>query len=122
MKIMIYSRYIKFLRNICIKSDRPNLVALLNLVKDDVRSQTGGNLRKIFMDTKVRVVPGVTHPSALTGIKAYTVEEDELWRLDLLQCLLQVKEDQFEIRFDEEGEVTFDEDDISDMIHEVCTS
>ena len=47
MKIMIYSRYIKFLNNICLKSERDNLKSLLNTVKGDVRSQTGANCKKI---------------------------------------------------------------------------
>ena len=122
MKIMIYSRYIKFLSNICLKSDRDNLKSLLNTVKNDVRSQTGANIKRIFLDTGVRIIPGVTLPSVLSGVSAYKVEECERWRYPLLQSLLQVREDQWEIRFDEEEEVCFDEDDISDMIHETCTS
>ena len=119
---MLYSRYIKFLNNICLKSDRENLKSLLNIVKDDVRSQTGGNLRKIFVDTQVRVDPGVTLPSALSGITAYKVEEDQRWRLPLLCDLLQIRDDQFEIRFDEENNEALDEDDITAMIFETCTS
>ena len=122
MKIMIYSRYIKFLSNICLKSDRDNLKSLLNTVKNDVRSQTGANIKRIFLDTGVRIIPGVTLPSVLSGVSAYKVEECERWRYPLLQSLLQVREDQWEIRFDEEEEVCFVEDDISDMIHETCTS
>ena len=122
MKVMIYSRYIKFLRNICSTSDRDNLKSLLNTVKNDVRSQTGANIKRIFLDTGVRIIPGVTLPSVLSGVSAYKVEECERWRYPLLQSLLQVREDQWEIRFDEEEEVCFDEDDISDMIHETCTS
>ena len=122
MKIMIYSRYIKFLSNICLKSDRDNLKSLLNTVKNDVRSQTGANIKRIFLDTGVRIIPGVTLPSVLSGVSAYKVEECERWRYPLLQSLLQVREDQWEIRFDEEEEVCFEEDDISDMIHETCTS
>ena len=122
MKVMIYSRYVKFLKNICLKSDRDNLKSLLNIVKDDVRSQTGSNIKKIFLDTGIRVVPGVTLPSALSGVTAYKVEEDQRWRLPLLLDLLRIRDDQFEIRFDEEHDETLEDDDISAMIFETCTS
>ena len=58
----------------------------------------------------------------ITLFSAYKVQESERWRYPLLQSLLQIKEEQWEIRFDEEDEIHFDEDDISDMIYEVCTS
>ena len=74
------------------------------------------------METGLRVIPGVTLPSALSGVSSYKVQESERWRYPLLQSLLQIKEEQWEIRFDEEDEIHFDEDDISDMIYEVCTS
>ena len=60
MKKMIYSRYIKFLSTIAIKSDKDNIKALMNIVKNDVRSQTGGNIKKILIDTGIKVIPGVT--------------------------------------------------------------
>ena len=122
MKIMIYSRYIKFLNNICEKSDKLNVKSLLNVVAHDVRSQTGGNIRKILLDTGVKVVPGVTTQAAMAGVTAYEVQEDQQWRLPLLQSLLQVRDEQWEIRFDEDGEMEIDEDDVKDMITDVCTS
>ena len=44
IKTMLYSGYIKFLNNISVTSDKANLKALLKFVKNDVRSQTGGNI------------------------------------------------------------------------------
>ena len=96
--------------------------SLLNVVAHDVRSQTGGNIRKILLDTGVKVVPGVTTQAAMVGVTAYEVQEDQQWRLPLLQSLLQVRDDQWEIRFDEDGEMEIDEDDVKEMINDVCTS
>ena len=40
----------------------------------------------------------------------------------LLLDLLRIRDDQFEIRFDEEHDETLEDDDISAMIFETCTS
>ena len=45
--VLIYSKYIKFISSLK-ENKRTSLRFLLNIVQNDVRSTTGGNLRKIF--------------------------------------------------------------------------
>ena len=97
----------------------------LKIVQYDVKSQVGGNLKKINMDTGIKVIPGGPEPgiTELKGVKVYPVPDDQKWRLPLLESLLEIRDDQWEIRFDEEHEDDqFDEDDIESMIEDVCTS
>ena len=54
----------------------------------------------------------------------YKVEEAQTWRLPLLQSLLEIRDDHWEVRFgdDDDDDVQFEDDDIKEMIHDVCTS
>ena len=52
----------------------------------------------------------------------YEIPLGEEWRLGLLRSLLELRQSNWEVLFDEEGENTLEEDDISEMIDEVCTS
>ena len=89
---------------------------------NDVRSATGTNLRRILQDTGVVVVPGKTRPSALNNYKVYEVPVGEEWRLSLLQSLVDIRDEHWEVIFDEEDESTFADGDIAQMIEEVCSN
>ena len=74
-------------------------------------------------NTGVRIIPGVTNKSELTAIKVYPIPEDQKWRLPLLESLLEIRDDQWEIRFEEEDDDDqLDDDDIEGMIADICTS
>ena len=122
MKKMIYSRYIKFLNNIVGKGTKENCRSLLNYCISDVRSQTGGNIRKIFLDTGVRITPGVTAATAISNYTVYKVVEEQEWKLPLLHSLLEVRDDQWEIRFGDDDVEQLQDDDINDMIHDICVN
>ena len=122
-QIVIYKRFVKFLQSI-MSSKRQSLKFLLNSVCDDVRSLTGGNLRKIKTVTGISVMPGTTSPGQFGNCRVYEAPEGDEWKLPLLHSLLEVRSDNWEILFCEEEERNNDleEDDISAMILEVCTS
>ena len=126
MKIMIYERYLNFLKSIVQKSEKHNWKFLLNFVKDDVRSQTGGNIKKISLDTERRIIPGVTDKFSMAGVEVYKVEDDEQWRVPMIHSLCEIRNDQWEIRFcdndSNESVEGFKEDDIEDMLYDICTS
>ena len=88
--LLIYSKYIKFMNNIK-KNKRSSLRYLLNIVQSDVRSTTGGNLRKIFLDTGVQVIPGLTNKANIGDFQVYKYSEEEQWRLPLLVSLLEIR-------------------------------
>ena len=66
-------------------------------MSDDVRSQVGGNLRTILIQTGVLVVPGRTRPADLNNYRVYTVPEGEEYRIPLLHSLIDIREDNWSI-------------------------
>ena len=120
--VRIYSKYIKFVNNLH-KNKRQSIKSLLRIVQDNVKSTTGGNLRKIFLDTGIKVVPGVTSKFQMRDHQVYKTPEGEEWRLPMLVSLLEIREENWEILYDdeEENESAPGENDVKDMIDEVCT-
>ena len=74
---------------------------LFNLVKDDVRSTVGSNLRTIFLDTDIQVIPGITSKAALVNYTVYETKGD--WQIPLLTSLLEIRDDNWEVKFDDES-------------------
>ena len=81
-------------------------------------------MRKIFLDTDVKVVPGITHHSVLNNASVYSVDKENLCRIPMLRSLLSIRDDQWEIRFNDENDevVSIEDDDINEMIEDVCTT
>ena len=105
--------------------ERQCLRFLFKYVSDDVCSQVGGNLRTILIQTGVLVVPGRTRPADLNNYRVYTVPEGEEYRIPLLHSLIDIREDNWSILFNEENSDNVEElqeNDIFLMIHEVCTT
>ena len=69
-KKMVYSRYAKFLKSVS-NNRRPMLRGLLNEMKDNCQSVVGQNIRTVLLDTKVKIVPGETNPSAFKLYQVY---------------------------------------------------
>ena len=96
-------------------------MALLNTVKSDCRSLTGGNLRKILLETGVKVQPGVTKGYVLSSYRVFETPVGQEWRVPLLQSLLEVRDERWSLQFDEEtGNLSADE--ITVLINNVCVS
>ena len=125
-KQQMFSRYIKFVNTLC-ATERRCVKSLFEYVRGDVRSLVGGNLRQILLETQVLVVPGVTRPSELNNYCVYPVPEDEAYRLPLLQSLLEIRNDNWAVIFNEENggdehDDELEENDIITMINDVCSS
>ena len=119
-KQMLYKRFVNFLSSVA-KNRRQALVTLLNTVKSDCRSLTGGNLRKILLETGVKVQPGVTKGYVLSHYRVYETPAGQEWRVPLLQSLLEIRDDRWSLQFDEEtGNLNADE--ITTLINNVCVS
>ena len=102
-KKMIYSRYMQFLKSVS-NNRRSALRSLLNITKNTCKSFTGLNLRRILLDTGVKIVPGITSGCSLINYRVYKVPEGEEWRLPLLVSLIEVRDSRWTIQFDEETE------------------
>ena len=122
-KQQIYSRYVKFVGTLATTS-RACVRFLFNYVSGDVRSQVGGNLKRIFHDTGTLIIPGKTRPSALADYRVYPVPGGEEDRVPLILCMKEILADNFEIIFNEEGddEEQMAANDIQAMLNELCSS
>ena len=117
-KKLIFSRYINFVNSLE-KSKRPAVVALLKLAKTDVRSVVGSNLRSILLETDKLVIPGVTKSNVLQDYTVYNVPESEKWRIPLLTSLIEMREERWCVKFDEEDD-DLPVDAIKMMIDRAC--
>ena len=113
-KQQIYSRYIKFVNTLA-NTSRECVRSLFRYVSDDVRSQVGSNIRKIFIDSGLLIVPGQTRPSALSNYTVYPT---------LIQSLREILCDNWTIIFNEEdGDVEqMEANEIQMMIDELCSN
>ena len=87
---------------------------LLNLVKFDVRSTTGHNLRKIMLDTNRTSVESVKS-SDINSVKYHPLNEDEQWKVNLVHELNGLKYGKLELD-------NFSDEEIEEMISFACTS
>ena len=117
---MIFSRYINFIRTLA-NNKRPSIRALFRTVSSSVRSVTGSNIRRILLEANVPINPGVSTSSILRNHKVYTVPSSEHWKISLLKSLIEIRNSQWEIIFDNE-EQSFSSTEIQLMIEDICTS
>ena len=117
-KKMVYSRYSKFLKSVA-NNRRPALRGLLNSVVNDVQSVAGGNIRTILLETNVLIVPGITLPTAFKNYCAHETPQGQEWKLPLLVSLLELRENRWQVSFDEET-MNVSEDEITTMIENIC--
>ena len=103
------------------KNKRQSLRSHQNVIKSDVRSVTGSNLRKILLDTGHSIIPGVTKKMSLDNYRVYKIPEGEEWRVPLIDSLLEVKAGNWAIEFDEE-EDNFDGNAVKLMLDRACSN
>ena len=115
------SRYIKFVESLHFHKS-PSVSSLLTKLKDDVRSLVGSNLRLIYLETNVHLIPGITKPFSICNHRVYSPESENLWKIQLLTSLLEIRNLRWEILFDEEnGTGSLNPDDITEMIKMVSS-
>ena len=78
--------------------------ALGKLVCQDVRSLTGRNFHTIREATKINIRPGVSHQGELSSWMVYEQPEGEDWKLQFLLSLLAIRDQGWEVIFDDETE------------------
>ena len=71
------------------------------------------------MKTHVSVIAGNTKPHTIKSNRVYRVPQQEKWRISLLRSLLELRNKQWEVLFDEE-EGQLMPNNIQMMIEEVC--
>ena len=128
IKKKIFERYLTFVKSL-VESKKPIVSSLFQLTTRDIRSVPSSNLRTIYEQTGVFVQPGVTLKRSLREYEVYKVSVDEKWKIGLLSSLIEIREGQWSISFDEENGVTCFPDKeinrinrINIMIEDICTS
>ena len=118
-KKMMWSRYIKFVKSL-VKNKKPCISSLFKIIQSDIRSVTASNLKTILLETDKLIIPGTTNKLTLKEYNVYQTPQGEEWRAPLITSLLQIKEDQWVIEFDQEGEEFLPNDVIKIMIDSIC--
>ena len=118
---LIYCRFIKFVNSL-VDHKKDCIRSLFNMVVGDVRSLSGGNLRRVILDTGVLASPGKTSHSDLHNYKVYPVPAGHEWKIGVLRSLLEIRSENWEILFDDEDDHEMMENDIVMMIDDVCTN
>ena len=80
-----------------------------------MRSVTGSNLRNILILTNTANVDDL-HPGLVNDIKYHTVEENQMWRIELIRELLDIK---YGILCLPEG---WSEDALEEILMDTCTN
>ena len=112
---MLYARFIKFVRSVA-KNKRFEVRALYDICKDDIRSIIGSNIRTILQQTEVD--PRQLNVHLLKNWRVYKLGDN--WTVPLLQNLIQVHGDSWEILFDDETSMTGQDEDVEFMIQAIC--
>ena len=92
---------------------KPFIRCLYDLVSNDVTTLTGSNIRKLFLTT--RVDPRYFSKNALKNWKVYAAADS--WTTPLIKSLLWLKEEEWEVIFDDEDNLdSLKSEDIDFMI------
>ena len=115
------ARYIKFVSSLYNHKSLA-VSCLFEKTRRNAQSLVGANLRTIHLETNEAVIPGLTKPHVLSNHRVYDFNEREMWKIKLLVSLLEIRDQRWEILFDEEEEDQFSTEDIIMMIKDVSTS
>ena len=110
MKKTLIKRYLTFIQSIE-KSPKKSLQLLLNIGRNDVRSVTGSNLRNIMLLCGKNLETDVG-PLDASHIQYHEPSEDDLWKLDILDELIDAQHGDIYIPGFNAGELEKMRDDI----------
>ena len=115
-KVMIYTRFIKFLQNIQNKCKKNSAYYLLQLIKNDTSTVTGRNLRKISDDINTYNILNYDINSLKDLIHFEELTEDNVWKIHMIKELTDVKQHKKTIQFNDEEMPTKQIDNMIDLI------
>ena len=116
LRQMLFNRFLKYIKLIA-NNKKQSVKTLFNLIKDDVRTNTGSNIRTILLETAVN--PRDLQIHALKGWRVYPAQDE--WTVPLLRNLMEVRGNNWEVVYDEETGEAADDEDIDFMIGAICS-
>ena len=90
LKIQLIRRFLKMIEKMKI-SKKPILRTLLSLTQENTQSSTGRNLRHIMLLTDRNNVSDLV-PSDADTIEYFTLEDEDSWKIEMLECMLVERE------------------------------
>ena len=95
IKIQLLKRFINFTKKL-LSSGKSAPKTLLDKIKHDCRSTTGRNLRNIMKFCGSRDILEIT-TQEIAGKSYHPIPINEIWRLDIVKELLEIRDDKYEL-------------------------
>ena len=105
-------RFLSFLNQIE-KSKKQIPKQLLSVIKHDVRSTTGSNLRNILLLTNKNTIEEITLEDIKT-IKYNQIEKEDEWKVGFIREVTDIKFNQLEVE-------NFSKEELDDILSYLCT-
>ena len=113
LKNILMQRFLGFLSQIE-KSAKKLPLRLLKIIRTDTRSTTGSNLRKIMIILGKHTIDEVKS-SDINGYEYAPVKPDDVWRINMVKELIEVRANQATIE-------NFSEDELEEILEHLCIS
>ena len=113
LTIVLLEIFLSFLEQIH-KSKKNVPKQLLSFIKNDARSTTGSNLRKILLLTKKNTIDELSKDDA-TALHYHEVDPKDAWKINMIKEITDVKFNQLEVQ-------NFTNDELEEIMSFLCTS
>ena len=113
LKNQLCSRFVKYVKNND-NCNKPVIRLLSALCKSDNRTTYCKNLVNIANECDIEV-SNLTHNDVKTSMSYFPITSNQEWRVDLLLNIISIKCDNLNIN-------NFDNDELNEILHYVCTS
>ena len=114
MNIKVIKNFIQFISSIK-NSPKPALRQLYSIVKSDVRTTTGANLRNILLKTSLSNVDEIDM-STVRQIKYKEIANEDMWRIPIIKEIIDIK---YGLVTPPEG---WSDEELNEVFHHACTS
>ena len=95
VKIVLQKRFLSFIDQI-LKSKKRLPKLMLNVIKDDIRSNTGKNLRGILLQTNKLNVNQLT-VSDSQQLKYHPIDENQKWKIKVIKEVLSTRNEELTV-------------------------
>ena len=112
LRSILVKRFLKFVEQLD-KTKKSALKGGFNLVKDDCRTTTGSNLRKIMLLLEKDTTASLVNSDASEIIYS-PVPVSETWRINFVHELIEIKSGAFEVK-------SFSYEEINDILKDIST-
>ena len=121
-KTMLFTRFHKFVQSI-MKGKKAAPIYLLETIKKNTQTITGRNIRLILNETEKRKIEDVTIEDLKDKIKLKEIPENEIWKVNFIKELTDVKQNILFISSSEDNkEDFFTKTEIESILADLATS